>query len=358
MNREKLYWIFQIVGWSMYGLATLLIYSFVQEEVSVTIYIGEVFQVAFYILSTHVLRLLIKNGDWISGSWSKLTFKVLASITVMSVANYLFLLLMSFALGTINNQDFQLVNVFISIIAPSMMYFLWSLIYLTFHYFQWYNKSLQYEAAINEMELNYLKSQLNPHFIFNALNSIRALVDENPKKSKDAITHLSTILRNSLILDKKKLIPLSQEIKTVKDYLALETIRFEERLKTKFDVPKETLKFYVPPMMIQTLIENGIKHGISRLTKGGIIELKTEIQNNQLVIKIFNSGQYLPGEKKSRNSTGFGLENTQKRLNILYAGKAFFKIENVAEDTVLTQIRIPEMTSIPDALVTAEELPY
>ena len=133
-----------------------------------------------------------------------------------------------------------------------------------------------------EIELNNLKSQLNPHFIFNALNSIRALVDENPLKSKQAINQLSNILRNSLASDKKGLTKFEDELKIVKDYLGLESIRFEERLKTEFDIHPESQKFLVPPLMIQTLVENGIKHGISKLTPGGVIQLKTFVDEQSL----------------------------------------------------------------------------
>ena len=100
------------------------------------------------------------------------------------------------------------------------------------------------------------------------------MVDENPKKSKQAITQLSNILRNSLASDKKGLTNFDEELKIVKDYLGLESIRFEERLKTEFDIHPESQRFLVPPMMIQTLVENGIKHGISKLTRGGVIQLK------------------------------------------------------------------------------------
>ena len=93
---------------------------------------------------------------------------------------------------------------------------------------------------MREIELEHLKSQLNPHFIFNALNSIRALVDENPKKSKNAITQLSNILRNSLVGEKRKLTKFEDELGTVKDYLALESTRFEERLTTNFDIHQQS----------------------------------------------------------------------------------------------------------------------
>ncbi len=342
LNRERLYWIFQIVGWSLYGLGTILLYSFVQETVSDVLLYGEVFQVMFYIISTHLLRILIKRGRWISLPWQKMVGLVFISIVILSTANYLFLLAVSYYLGTINRQDFQAINVFISIVAPSIMYFLWALIYLTFHYFEWYKKSLQFQAAMNEIELNYLKSQLNPHFIFNALNSIRALVDENPRKSKDAITQLSNILRNSLILDKKRLITLQDEMKTVKDYLALESIRFEERLQTHFEINKAAEQFSIPPMMIQTLVENGIKHGISNLTSGGLIDIRTKIEAHHLIIQIRNSGRYVNGKKVKSSGTGHGLVNTRKRLELIYGKAATFSIKNENNNTVLTEIKIPE----------------
>src|SRR5690606_9097471 len=139
--------------------------------------------------------------------------------------------------------------------------FIWTMIYLTFHYFERYNKSLKYEAAAREIELSNLRSQLNPHFIFNALNSIRALVDEDPAKSKEAITQLSGILRNSLMVDRQRLVAFSDEVNTVQDYLALESIRYEERLETRLDLDPQSAKYLIPPLMIQTLVENGIKHG-------------------------------------------------------------------------------------------------
>jgi len=332
----------QLTGWSAYGLGSVLLYSFVQGEIPPGLIEGEIFQISFYIVSTHILRVLIKRGNWISLPLGTLILRIVLSIIILSFSNYVFLLGVSFQLDTLNRQDFLPINAIISIIAPLIMYFLWSLIYMTIHYFQWYKKSLEYQAAFNEIELNYLKSQLNPHFIFNALNSIRALVDEDPRKSKEAITQLSNILRNSLILDKKRLISFSDEMRTVSDYLALETIRFEERLQTEYDLHPESSLYNVPPMMIQTLVENGIKHGISNLTAGGTIGISTDIDDRKLIIQIKNSGNYKNGAQVGRNGTGTGLVNTKKRLELIYGDAASFKICNIEQNTVLTEITIPE----------------
>jgi LytS/YehU family sensor histidine kinase len=193
-----------------------------------------------------------------------------------------------------------------------------------------------------EIELNNLKSQLNPHFIFNALNSIRALVDENPKKSKQAINQLSNILRNSLAFDKEGLTSFDDELKIVKDYLGLETIRFEERLKTDFDIDPSSSNFMVPSLMVQTLVENGVKHGISKLTQGGTIQVKTNRVGERLKIQIRNSGHLLNGVKKSKS--GLGIKNTQQRLRLLYGDKASFRIINENNTFVLTEIIIPQIT--------------
>jgi LytS/YehU family sensor histidine kinase len=104
-------------------------------------------------------------------------------------------------------------------------------------------------------------------------------------------------------------------------------------------------------MMIQTLVENGIKHGISKLTKGGVIEIKTEVHRSSLHIYIYNSGTYSESIKKGKNETGFGLENTRKRLELLYGAAAHFSIENIGSDTVLTEIRIPEQVLMAKSLV-------
>jgi LytS/YehU family sensor histidine kinase len=200
--------------------------------------------------------------------------------------------------------------------------------------------SLKYEAALNEIALNQLKSQLNPHFIFNALNGIRALIEDEPVKAKKAITQLSTILRNSLVTDKKRLTGFDEELNTVKDYLGLESIRYEERLQTFFDIDPDSSKFSVPPLMLQTLIENGIKHGISTLKKGGMIKLTTVVKDSKLVIRIRNSGQYLNGETVRRKE-GYGISNTLQRLNLIYGNEATFKIENENQNTVLTEIILP-----------------
>jgi LytS/YehU family sensor histidine kinase len=259
---------------------------------------------------------------------------------VLAISNYLVHIIGVTLLNIIDYEfDLQLWVISGNLIYSMMLYTIWAAIYFIFHYFERLNTSLKYDAIIYEIELNKLKSQLNPHFIFNALNSIRALVDEDPGKSKRAITQLSNILRNSLIMNKRKLIDFTDEMKTVRDYLDLEAIRLEERLKIDIEISPEAESYQIPPLMIQTLVENGIKHGVATLTKGGEINLKAWEEEGRLKIQIRNSGQYING--KNISNSGYGLENTQQRLHLIYGKSATFKIQNENKETVLTEIEIP-----------------
>ena len=229
----------------------------------------------------------------------------------------------------------------------SILVLLWSLIYFVIHYMENYKKkeieSLIWEAAVKDYELKTLKSQLNPHFMFNAMNSIRALIEEDPESAKVAITKLSNILRYSLQMERMERVPLEDEVETVKNYLDLERIRFEDRLKYKIDIDRITNKIEIPPMMIQTLVENGIKHGIAKRTEGGEVQLKSKMittsNGPKLKIEIRNSGHF--SEEQLKSSNGFGVSNTKHRLNLLFGDDAHFSIMNENGNTVLAEIEIP-----------------
>jgi LytS/YehU family sensor histidine kinase len=198
--------------------------------------------------------------------------------------------------------------------------------------------------VVKSLELKTIKSHINPHFIFNALNSIRALVDENPERARRAITELSNILRSSMQAEKMETVPLKQELDIVKDYLALEHMRFEERLQIEMDIDEDTLNQPIPPMMLQTLVENAIKHGISKQINGGVIRIISDFKENHYELTVQNSGT-LNGQV-TYTSDGFGIKSTQDRLNLLYQGKAHFKIMNVSGATMVESKIIMPLASI------------
>lgn len=345
VNKQRLYALFQICGWSIFALFQIF-YSYDSSgSITTRRLIFFIIEALIGLLVTHTYRNLVRRWKWLSMPIHKLLPSVIIAVFTMALIVYFLKIPVNVALGRLFNPQtaFDLQQILSQSIIYSIVFFFWTVSYFTYHYFDQYNKSLKYEASMIEIELNNLKSQLNPHFIFNALNSIRALVDENPRKSKQAINQLSNILRKSLASDKQGLTNFDDELKIVKDYLGLESIRFEERLRTEFDIDPESQRFLVPPLMIQTLVENGIKHGISKLTPGGIIQLKTKVEGDKLKVQIRNSGHMVNGVK--RGKSGLGIRNTVQRLKLLYGDDASFKIANENDNFVLTELVIPQNTS-------------
>jgi hypothetical protein len=342
LNKHAIYWTLQTGVWSSYALLHILL-AFIDNPENIQIrIISIIFTAGYFLLSTHIYRNIVLKLGWLDRKLLSLIPRVLLSAFILAITWFIFEMGLSFVLKTMNSeQDFQTFRVIAIVMATMPWYLLWASVYFLYHYVEKTNASLKYEAAIYEIELNQLKSQLNPHFIFNALNSIRALVDEDPIKSKTAITQLSNILRNSLIINRRKLVELKDELKTVRDYLALESIRFEERLTVKFDIDPMAESYQVPPLMIQTLVENGIKHGISKLTQGGFIAISVRLgDKEQLIIEIRNSGQ-LP-DQPQKGTTGYGLENTLRRLDLLFGSRSSFFIGNEDNKTVVTRITLPQ----------------
>lgn len=218
---------------------------------------------------------------------------------------------------------------------------LWLLLYMVWHYLVRNRKDeidkLSLEKTVKELELNTIKSHINPHFIFNSLNSIRALVDENPQRARTAITELSNILRSSMQVEKMETVPLHKELDIVKDYLALEYMRFEERLRIEMDIDEDTLEQPVPPMMLQTLVENAIKHGISKKIKGGVVKVISRFTDHHFELIVQNTGT-LDGEIIPE---GFGITSTRDRLKFLFQGKADFQITKINGGEVQAKIVMP-----------------
>ena len=175
--------------------------------------------------------------------------------------------------------------------------------------------------------------------MFNALNRIRALIQEDPNSAQTAVTKLSNILRYSLRIERMETVSLEDEMLTVADYLALETMRFEERLKYKIKLDPVSRNVEIPPMMIQTLVENGIKHGVSKRREGGKITITSNVIDSKLKIEIKNSGQI--DTDLLQKAKGFGISNTKHRLSLLYGEKAVFSIKNQSENEVVAELVIP-----------------
>ena len=341
-NRNRVYWISQLSGWSVWALFNIIgMLSFdVFSWKKIILFLFLCFAGFCF---THILRNIIIKYSWVNLPLKKIIPRILLSSLVLGIILTLLYFSSQFFSGVLPPSEIKIGTPFILTANLSSVILVWLLIYFAVHLFENYKRveieSLIWEAAVKDFELKTLKSQLNPHFMFNAMNSIRALIEEDPENAKAALTRLSNILRYSLKMERNETVPLEEEMQTVTDYLALESIRFEERLNYELNIDPRSGKIEIPPMMVQTLVENGIKHGVTKRTEGGKITVNSKMNGSYLIIQIKNSGQI--DEHSLRHSKGFGIDNTKQRLNLLYGEKAIFTIKNESPDVVLAEIKIP-----------------
>lgn len=343
-NRVSGYWWCQVGGWSAY----IILYTFFYLTISTKSF-DYFYHVLFLdamvgLTMTHTMRLMFKSMRLLSLPMPQQIIYVVLSTLVFS---FVWAFVVATAVNQLGWETAQIseLKIVIKTIRTSMGCFLflaiWNLIYFSYHFVMKSRQEqldrIRLQSTVKELELKTIKAHINPHFIFNALNSIRALVDENPGRARTAITELSNILRSSMQAEKAETTPLEKELNIVKDYLALEHIRFEDRLRVEYEIDEDTLDQPVPPMMLQTLVENAIKHGISKQKDGGTIRIISDFRNDRHELIVQNTGK-LNG---SHNSDGFGLASTQNRLKLLYGSKASFQISDRNGDIVEAKVLMP-----------------
>jgi len=220
------------------------------------------------------------------------------------------------------------------------IFLIWIFIIAALKLFHYINQvkinQIKLESNLRESQLNTLKGQINPHFMFNSLNNIRGLILEDATRARDIITRLSEMLRYSLTKNDVNTISIKEELQTVDNYIEISKIQFEERLQFTINVNPQTLNIAIPPMIIQMLVENAVKHGIGNLKQGGEIKLVVDKTESQLFITVANSGTLTMGE----GSTKLGLENIKQRLSLLYGDKAHFTLSEI-DTFVEAKITIP-----------------
>lgn len=240
----------------------------------------------------------------------------------------------------LNHPSQDLKSQIVFVFAMSVLFFLWIVAYTIFRTTSQIKNNkidkIELENSLKDSQLNALKGQINPHFMFNSLNNIRGLILEDPEKSREMITRLSEMLRYSLTKNDIDKIALEEEIEMVENFIAISKIQLEDRLHYNSTIDKELLKIQIPPMIIQILIENAVKHGISNLKDGGRIDLNIKTENKVLAILVSNTGNLIFDE----NSTQLGLQNIQKRLKLLYGENAKFELYE-EQKQVIAKILIP-----------------
>ncbi|HWX56452.1 MAG TPA: histidine kinase [Verrucomicrobiae bacterium] len=331
---SRAYWLCQLAGWSALVTFQLIILAVLAPTAGTPtprLYIAVVVLGASGFILSHLIYLQIRRRRWLhiplKTAWPRLAAAIALAAVVQNAIN----LLISIFLVHLTplRENLRPAVRFISWLIYVALFAIWLMVYLAVHEFRHRRvaevHALRLELVAQEAQLRGLRAQLNPHFLFNCLNSLRELIVEDPPRAQTMVTQLSGLLRYSLQSDHLEQVLLEDEVEAVKDYLALEAIRFEERLRVRWSIAPDAGQVPVPPMVLQTLVENALKHGISRRPEGGEISIKAAIRNSRLELEVVNSGE-LSGHPSGE---GIGLRNARARLQLLYGDKAKIVLENV-----------------------------
>jgi hypothetical protein len=338
MKTKSAYWACQTIGWGSY-VAVGLWAATRAVGWRPSVIVGYVLFYGYSIALTDLLRREIRRRQWLDAS-SGLVFGriALAVIAIGVVQTFLIVSVTLILTGKLTQLSgaAPLISIWVSVTGADSA---WAVFYVTATGPRRFReKEVRLQLVVREAELRALEAQLNPHFLFNSLNSIRALVVENPPLAQDMLTRLANILRYNLHRDLMHTIPLASELEAVTDYLALEGVRFEDRLHVEFAIDPAAAQVAVPPMLLQTLVENALKHGIAPLPSGGEILIRAALQPGGMLLEVENTGQIAAPKP---GATQVGLANTRERLRILYADGARLDLANRDGNRVIATVRIP-----------------
>jgi LytS/YehU family sensor histidine kinase len=241
--------------------------------------------------------------------------------------------------------EMSFLSFFVALLNSYFIVILWSLLYFAYHFFEIGQSAriarYQSEAAARDAQLNTLKGQINPHFMFNSLNNIRALMLEDVPRARESVTKLSELLRYSMMHSEDREVTLREELSVVNDFLELCKIQYEHRLNYEVNIEPGTNEVPIPPMMLQILVENSVKHGISSRFEGGTIWIDAKRDESNLFLAVSNTGDWVsPQADKKRENSGIGLQNIRRRLQLLYGESAILHLRQEG-DRVVARLIIP-----------------
>lgn len=327
MTRHRLFWGINLLGWGILWVANIFLRYLVKPHFSWT---SELIHSALLIvgglLITAGIRQRWKGGRLLDqGVGKAILLLFIASIGTSGMHTVWILALLSTLPVSLGGAT-EVWTLAIFLPNWSNLFFihaLWMIVYLSIQYVrrvqQLRLERVELEKALNEARLNSLMGQLNPHYLFNALNNIRALMLEDVPKARTMLGSLSANLRYALSANQVPFVPLSTELEMVAYFIALARIQLEERLIYQHTIEEGLSEVVLPPMLLQLLVENAIKHGIAPLVEGGILTVEVSRKKQALHLTVTND--YRPTLQPA-DSTQIGLHNIRERLRLLYQGRA------------------------------------
>lgn len=350
LSFNKYYVVFNFIGWLLLFTTTLagpklFLPSDALASEQILYYWLETLACAVLAFAiTFIISGFIDKKIDFSNKWENIVWKILVVFIISQLLYSLFiwpiLELVTEYTAYKSSRQMTIEGKIYNVFYFATLFFIWLFTFLTIKIYHQLKKvqlkQLQLEANLKESQLNTLKGQINPHFMFNSLNNIRGLMLEDVDRARNMLTNLSETLRYSLTKSDVNSISLEDELEMVESYVAISKIQFEDRLQFETNIDQASLNKQIPPMIIQMLVENALKHGISNLKKGGKVTLSTTIKEHQLQIEVANSGTL----QKSKNTTQLGIQNIKKRLELLYGQDAIFTLKEI-ENQVVATIKMP-----------------
>jgi sensor histidine kinase YesM len=357
---QRVYWVFQLTGWGTYSLSRFVGGIWVMKLPWVHFGLQLLFVDALAFGLSHLLRHYVRRHQWRALPIRKLILRIIAAALIRGIP--LGILTQFTDLASLQDPNeflegmssalrFELalpVAIALEIVNWAGVFLIWLTIYFTAIAVREHRsaqlKQSELARALQLAELRLLKSQLNPHFLFNALNTVRSLIADNPARAQSAVTRLANTLRYSLTSRQDELVTLSQEMQIVADYLELESMRFEDRLRIEIQVPDNAAGVRIPVMLLQTLAENAIKHGIAELPAGGLLRISAALQNAMLILEVTNprpaAHRPEPDELRSAHE-GVGLHNARDRLRLLFGSGASLELDLSNPAVATARLTVP-----------------
>ncbi len=344
------YWRWQIGGWGLLFISRVLAEWRILSLPALNVVVSEGFLVILLVSLTHLVRLQSKREQWLLLIPRALVARVFLTgfflAILVTVAQLGFdVVLQEFGIGLRQTTSASIAPWALASFANAMgVLWLWMGGYFGLVIMRQRQQVVAEEArlraALRTAELSLLKSQLNPHFLFNALNTVRALISESPERAQLAVTQLARTLRYSLNSARDEIVDLETELEIVEDYLGIETLRLAERLTIVKEVAANTLQARIPIMLLQTLVENAVKHGISQLPGGGTLTVAAHMDATTLVIEVSNDRPLI--KSGSIPSDRVGLANASERLRLMIGPAASLALDLSHPQKARAIVRIPQ----------------
>jgi signal transduction histidine kinase len=336
---SRAYFACQLLGWGAHGLVGVGIshaFAYGGLRMDATVLIG----VTIAGIATHLWRWVILHRGWLGLEFRRMVPRLATGVVATAlVVEVLIWMTGLFVTHAYTWKGSTAGIMFATSFNWVFTILLWTALYVGIHwFFRWRSSEIQrlrLEVLARDAQLDVLHAQIQPHFLFNAMNVLRALISENPERARDLVTELSDLMRYALQAGRHEHVKVEEELAVVESYLRVESARFEERLRWRIESDVEVRNCLVPPMLLQTLVENAVKHGIAASDVGGEVVVRAHQSNGTMRLQVTN-----PGRLGGTGGTRIGLANAHERLRLLYGERAVLRL-TAADGVVTAEVTLP-----------------